>query len=262
MKNRKQPKKINWNYCDLDADDELDRILAIDRNAVIESYEEDPPCPVFKTYGELVEFYQRLVRRRIAVREFLADKNVDQAVEEELQHLRNVIGSFIDRIPETINSEERFGQLVPFQEQKKVWKAIFADFPGRLPFDLHFDLSFRCISLLLFVIFGSALWLLRWFPLWQLATVIFLVIGLGIGIVLILVPVILLKLYYFQTRRSTLRTIAEKAVETKKQFADYPVSSIDDVEPMIRRTFQETFHVPSDLLKPETRLDRELEFEL
>ncbi|MDR1484708.1 MAG: hypothetical protein LBT09_07775 [Planctomycetaceae bacterium] len=257
MKNRKQPKKTNRNYSDLlDADDELDRIFAIDRNAVIESGEEDPSCPVFKTYGELVEFYQRLVGRRIAVREFLADKNVDQAVEEELRHLRNVIGSFIDRTPETINSEERFDQLVPFQEQTKVWKAMFADFPGRLPFDLHFNLPLYIFLLLL--IFSNALWLLLQFPLWQLATAIF----LGIGIVFILVLVVLSKLYYFRTRRSTLRTIAEKAVEAKKQFADYPISSIDDVEPMIRRTFQETFHVPSDLLKPETRLDRELEFEL
>ncbi|MDR0705770.1 MAG: hypothetical protein LBF88_12380 [Planctomycetaceae bacterium] len=109
MKNAKPLKKPERNYFDLD--NELDRILAIDRIAVINSCEEDPSCPVFETYGELVKFYQRLVKRRIAVREFLADKNDDQAVEEELRHLRNVIGSFIDRIPETIDSPNISGHF-------------------------------------------------------------------------------------------------------------------------------------------------------
>ncbi|MDR2438458.1 MAG: hypothetical protein LBE12_03670 [Planctomycetaceae bacterium] len=136
MKKRKQPKKSDRSYFDLD--NELDKILAIDRIAVIESKEEEPPCPVFETYGELVEFYQRLVQRRINAREFLAGKNDDQAVEAELQHLRNIIGSFTNRIPETISSEELFGQLVPFWEQKKVWTIIFADFPGMLLFDKRF----------------------------------------------------------------------------------------------------------------------------
>jgi uncharacterized membrane protein len=241
MKNRKQPKKTNRNYSDLD--DELDRILAIDRIAVIESGEEDPPCPVFETYGELVEFYQRLVGRRITVREFLADKNDAQTVEEELQHLHNVIGSFIDRIPETIDSEERFGQLVPLREQKKVWKAIFADFPGLLPFNNRGSF----IRLLLFMFFGYSFLTGLLGGLFPMLMPIFKFTG--IVFILIFVAVILLQLFYFRpccrARRSTLRTIAEKMVEATKQFADYPISSIDDVEPMIRRTFQE--NIPCSL---------------
>ncbi|MDR0704988.1 MAG: hypothetical protein LBF88_08370 [Planctomycetaceae bacterium] len=258
MKNRKQPQKPNRNYFDLD--DELDQILAIDRIAVIESNEEYPPCPVFETYVELVEFYQRLVKRRIAAREFLAGKNDDQAVEEELQHLRNIIGSFTDRIPETIDSEERFGQLVPVREQKKVWTAIFADFPGLL----SFNNSFFPVALL-FVLLGCPLLvtLLSWlFPVRRGVVSLF----VGTGFSLIFVAVILLQLFYFRHRccsyKSTLRTIAEKTVEAKKRFADYPISSVEEVEPMIRQTFSDIFHVPSDLLKQETRLDQELGFEI
>ncbi|MDR0609296.1 MAG: hypothetical protein LBG58_04245 [Planctomycetaceae bacterium] len=254
----KQPKKTSRSYFDLD--DKLDQIFAIDRIAVIESNEEEPPCPVFETYGELVEFYQRLVGRRITVREFLADKNDDQAVEKELQHLRNIIGSFTDRIPETIDSEERFGQLVPVREQKKVWAAVFADFPGLLLFD-NWN-SF--IKLLLFMFFGYSILIGLLSGVFPMLIPIFKFTG--IVFILIFVAFILLQLFYFRpccrVRHSTLRTIAEKTVEAKKQFADYPISTVEEVEPMIRQTFSDVFLVPSDLLKQETRLDLELGFEL
>jgi hypothetical protein len=260
MKNNKLSKKPDRNYFDLEA--ELDQIFAIDRIAFIESGEAEAHSCLLETYGAIVEFYQSLVGRRIAVREFLAGKNDDQAVEEELRHLRNVIGSFIERASETIDSELRFGQLVQVREQKKVWNIIFADFPGLLVFDNPFYFRLQ----LLFILFGCPflVLLLSWLlpPKCRDVVISF---G-GIGFCLYFFVVILLQVFYFRHRScfhsSTLRVIAEKIVESKKQFANYPISSVNDVEPLIRRTFQETFLVSFDLLKPETRLDLELGFEL
>jgi len=69
------PKKAKETSRDfLTLDEILDSAFFIDRIAIIESNEEEPACPFFETVGEYIDFYKRLVGRRIAVREFLAGK--------------------------------------------------------------------------------------------------------------------------------------------------------------------------------------------
>ncbi|GHT41948.1 hypothetical protein FACS189443_4380 [Planctomycetales bacterium] len=240
--------KLDRNYFDLE--NELDQIFAIDRISDIESDEEFPASLICETYSELLGFYQRLVGRRIAVRGLLAGKTGEQSVEEELQHLRETIKSIIAPIHETIDSKKMFGEIVPLREQKKVWKAIFADFPGLL----QWHNSFFPMSLL-FLLFGIPLLLglLRFlFPVFDIKPLIGVFIGVG-GFV-VLISIILLQIFYFSHRwcyhRLTLRQIAEKVVEAKKQFADYPVVSVEDVEPMMRQVFSDKFDVPFDSLKP------------
>jgi hypothetical protein len=249
--------KPDRNYLILEND--LDLVFQIDRVAVIETDEDAPIYQVFIVYGELVAYYQRLVGRRIFARELIAGKSDNQMIEDELQHLRNIIGSFTNRESETIDSEERFGKLVPIREQKKIWKAIFADLPLLLRF---YNVFF--IVALLFTLLGCILsiGLFYWlFPDWKNTVTLF----VGVGFSLILVSVILLQIFYFQYRcrfhNLTLRRIAEKTVEAKKQFVDYPISSVEEIEPKIRQVLSENFNIPSDSLKKETRLDLELGFE-
>jgi hypothetical protein len=258
MKKNQEPSR---DFCTLD--DELDAAFAIDRIAMMESNEEDPSCPVFETVGESIDFYRRIVGRRIAVRESLVGKSDEQAVEEEVRHLQQVIGSLVERSPETIMPEERFGEIVPIQDQRKAWTNIFAEFPGWLPWSGTFfgkSLVFLLVALF-FIIPALGGIANAWFPEIvnpQLAS------GLIIGGLVIIALLVLFQIFYFRHRWKyrtlTLREIAMKIVEAKRQYADYPIASVEDVEPLLLQTLSEKFGISRDSLKPETRFDTDLRF--
>ena len=246
-------------------DTELDTAFAIDRIKMIKSNEEDPSCPVFETVDEYVGFYRRIVGRRIAIRESLLGKSDIQAIDDEVRHLQQVIGSHIGRLPETIMPEERFGEIVPIRDQWRTWKDIFAEALELLPWSGTF--FWRTLAVLLVFMFfvnpalgGIAL---TWFP---EKIVIRLIYGLMLGTVLAIMFVLLLQIFYFRHRckyhASTLWEIATKIVEAKKQYASYPVTSVEEVEPLLLQTLSEKFDIPLGMLKPETRLDTDLGFVL
>ncbi|MDR1053839.1 MAG: hypothetical protein LBL39_06650, partial [Planctomycetaceae bacterium] len=113
-------------------DDKLDAVFFIDRVELVKSQEESLSFPVFETVGEYIDFYRRLVGRRIVARDSLINKSKEQAVEDEIQHLQQTIAPLVDRSPRTDRSETRFCDIVPVKDQRKVWTNIFTDFPGLL----------------------------------------------------------------------------------------------------------------------------------
>ncbi len=264
MKTKPSPSR---DFFTLDA--ELDEIFDIDRIAMIESNEEDPACPVFETVGEYVDFYRQIVGRRIAARESLAGKSDEQAVEDEIDHLRRIIAPLIGRSPETIMPEEPFGEIVPIREQRRAWTDILADFPGLLPWSGTFFA--KSLALLLVILFVTVVFVIpalrgmihTWCP--GMPRVDFFFV-LGVCGLLALFSILLLQFFYFRHRwvyhASMLREIAQMIVEAKKKYADYPIASTDDVEPLLLQALSETFEIPLDSLKPETRLDTELGFVL
>ncbi len=107
-------------------------------------------------------------------------------------------------------------------------------------------------------------WLFKaWFPEIQWENIVFV---LGMCGLIALLAILLLQFFYFRHRwachASTLQEIAQMIVKAKKKYADYPIASVEDVEPLLLRTLSEKFEIPQDSLKPETRLDNELGFEL
>lgn len=244
---------------------ELDTVFDIDRIARIESNEEDPACPIFETVGQYVDFYRRVVGRRISVRESLTGKSDEQGIEDEMRHLQLVIAPIVDRSPESIMPEERFGEIVPIRDQRKAWTDMLAEFPGLLPWSGTFFGKSLVILLvaLFFVIPALGGMINAWFPDMLRDNVFF---WLGICGLIALLTILLLQFFYFRHRwayhASTLREIAQMIVEVKKKYADYPIASVDDVEPLLLKTLSEKFKIPLDSLKPETRLDTELGFEL
>jgi hypothetical protein len=72
--------------------------------------------------------------------------------------------------------------------------------------------------------------------------------------------------FYYRRRWAyhafTLREIAQKIVEAKEKYIDYPIRSVDEVEPLLLNTLSKCFDIPLNSLKPETRLDTNLGFEL
>ena len=189
-----------------------------------------------------IDFYRRVVGRHIAARESLADKSNEQAVEDEIRHLQHVIAPLVERSPESISSEERFGE-----------------FPEMLPWSGTF---FGKALVILFVFVFFAIPALggianAWFPEIQRTNVIF---GLAVIGLLALISIILLQILAYHA--STLREIAQKIVDAKKEYADYPIASVDEGEPLLMKTISEKFEISLESLKPETRLDTELGFEL
>jgi len=246
----------------LTLDEILDTAFAIDRIAIIESNEEEPACPFFETIGEYIVFYKRLVGRRIAVREFLAGKTDEQAVEDELRHLQNVIGLLVERSPESILTEERFGQVVPLSLQRTAWTQIFADFPGLLQwYGMFFRRSLAGLFITLVLVVPTTATLLEVFTAWESNNPL---IWIGPFGVVALLAIILFQISHFRHRcyyhGSTLREIAEKIIAVKKQYEHYPIGSVDEVEPILLRTISETYEIPIDTLTLTTRLDTDLGF--
>lgn len=75
---------------------------------------------------------------------------------------------------------------------------------------------------------------------------------------------IALQIFYFRYRclchRLTLREIAEQIVEAKTKYADYPIASLEDVEPTLFRTIAKTYEIPLSSLNRETRPEADLGF--
>ena len=179
-----------------------------------------------------------------------------------MRHLRNVIGLLVERSPESILPEERFGQVVPLSLQRTAWTQIFTDFPGLLQW---YGMFFRrcLLGLLVTLVFVIPLTttLLKKFAGWEINTPLILLGPLG---VVALLMIILFQIFHFRHRcyyhGSTLREIAEKIIAIKKQYENYPIGSIDDVEPILLHTMSETYKIPIDTLTLTTRLDSDLGF--
>ena len=205
------------------------------------------------------EFYRRLVGQRIAAREFFKGITEEQAVEKELLQMQNTIGTLTGRLPETIMPNERFGDLVSLHEQKKVWLALFSGFPDHLQWSSTF-LPKSLLGLLAAIIVSIA-FLPYLFPFWNRQ-----IFSCCVGIVGVcaFVLIIVLHVRYFRYRcryyQFSLREIAEKNVDAKKKFIDYPIHSHEEVEPLIMRTLAEKFEIPSEFLKLETSLADDVGF--
>jgi hypothetical protein len=255
MKNNSKP---NRDFLTLH--DKLETEFAIVRNWL---EDEEMSFPVSQMIGEYVDLYRQLVGRRIVARESLIHKSNDQAVEDEIQHLRQTIAPLVGCDPKMITPEDRFCEIVPVKDQHKVWTNIFADFPGLI----IWEGKFFVISLVI-LFFASFLGIV---PIsGEIAKVfgISRTIVIGIGAIcgfIVLLLIILLQIFYYSRRWAyqalTLRQIAQKIVNAKEEYIDYPIRSVDEVEPLLLKTLSECFDIPLNSLKLETRLDTDLGFE-
>jgi hypothetical protein len=198
------------------------------------------------------------------VREFLAGKTDEQAIEDDLRRIQHIIGLLVERTPETILPEEQFGRIVPLSQQRTVWTQIFADFPGLLQWHNTFlPRSLMGLLITLIIIPTMATFLNESLLLWKVYKLHIWSVLLG---VIALPGIILLQFFHFRHRcyyhSSTLREIAEKMVAAKKQYTNYPIGSVDDVEPILLHTLSEAFEIPLDSLTAITRLDLDLGFVL
>ncbi|MDR1289776.1 MAG: hypothetical protein LBK06_01095, partial [Planctomycetaceae bacterium] len=203
----------------LTLEEKLDTVFAIDRIALIESEEEEQPYPELEMMHDnlimvkgYVNFYRRLVGRRIAARESLIHKSNDQAVEDEIQHLRQTIAPLVDRYPEMISPEDRFYEIVPLKDQRKAWTNIFADFPDLLSWRGTFfttSIVFLFFALFLGVpILGEIAG-----RIFGISRIMVIEIG-GICGLIALISIIFLQIFYYRHRwmyqALTLREIAQK----------------------------------------------------
>jgi hypothetical protein len=270
MKNNSKP---NRDFLTLDS--ELDEVFAIDRMALCESDEEDPPFPELETIDKnlitvegYVNSYRRLVGRRIAARESLINKSKEQAVEDEIQHLRQTIAPLVGRDLEMISSEDRFYEIVPARDQRKVWTSIFADFPALIPWRKIF--FYRPLAIYFIVLFfviptiagiTNALFPEILQTIFYRVFFIVALLGFGTLFLTILIQQIFYYRHHWAYQALTLREIAQKIVDAKEKYIDYPIRSVDEVEPLLLKTLSECFDIPLDSLKPKTRLDTNLGFE-
>ncbi|MDR1142312.1 MAG: hypothetical protein LBL62_11510, partial [Planctomycetaceae bacterium] len=196
----------------------------------------------------------------------LIHKSNEQAVEDEIQHLRQTIAPLVGRDPEAITSEERFCEIVPVRDQRKAWTNIFADFPDLISWRRMFFINplVFLLVVLFFVLpaFGGIANV--WFPeIHRAMYVIF--VALFCSFLVLLLIILFQQRFYYRHRWAyqalTLREIAQKIVDAKEKYIDYPIGSVDEVEPLLLKTLSECFEIPLDSLKPETRLDTDLGFE-